>query len=209
MEGGIGKQMWKQQAPGGPGEPRQAPRSLDTSRSLEERSRHLSLTDCIREPLSPEHPMTIGELARRTGVSAKAIRHYESIGLLPRPQRQANGYRRYGMVDVNRLLLLHRIRLLGVSLAEAKPLLVDVSDARCADVRRELLALVDERLAAIDRELAELRTFRGEVEHYQRALVACCPDEKMQFSDCADLECIVSPDEVCPQEERHEVSGIC
>ncbi len=152
--------------------------------------------------------MTIGELARRTGVSAKAIRHYESIGLLPRPQRQANGYRRYGLVDVNRLLLLHRIRLLGVSLAQAKPLLVDVSDARCAEVRRELLALVDERLAAIDQELAELRVFRGEVQDYQRALVACCPDEEVQFRECADLGCFVSPGASVLQEENHEVSGV-
>lgn len=76
-----------------------------------ERSQRLSLTDCCLEPLSPEQPLTIGELARRTGMSAKAIRHYESIGLLPCPLRQANGYRRYGMADVNRLLLLRHIRL--------------------------------------------------------------------------------------------------
>lgn len=68
------------------------------------------LSDCIG-PLSPKQPMTMGELAQRTGMSAKAIRHYESIGVLPRPQRQANGSQRYGMADVNRLLLLHHIRL--------------------------------------------------------------------------------------------------
>ncbi len=180
---GFSKKMWKQRANRAAGEQRQVSRSLNEL-------------------------MTIGELARRTGISAKAIRHYESIGLLPPPLRQANGYRRYRMADVNRLLLLRRIRLLGVSLAEAKPLLVDASDARCADVRRELLALVDERLAAIDREMAELRAFRGEVEDYQRALAACCPDEEMRFSACDDLECIVSPGEVAHQEECHAVSGI-
>jgi DNA-binding transcriptional MerR regulator len=180
---GLSKQMWKQRATGAAGEQRQVSRSLDEL-------------------------MTIGELARRTGVSAKAIRYYESIGLLPCPLRAANGYRRYGLVDVNRLLLLHRIRLLGVSLAEAKPLLVDASDARCADVRQDLLALVDERLAAIDREMAELRAFRGEVEDYQRALVACRPDEEMRFSACDDLECIVLPGEETHQEKQYEVSGI-
>jgi DNA-binding transcriptional MerR regulator len=185
VEGGTRKKMWKQRAAGKAGDQRQASPSL-------------------------ENVLSIGELARRTGVSAKAIRHYESIGLLPRPLRAANGYRRYGIADVNRLLLLHRIRLLGVSLAEAKPLLVDVSDARCADVRRELLALVDERLVAIDRELAELQTFRGEVEEYQRALVVCCPDEKMQFRDCDDLGCIVASGELAYQEEHHhyEASGV-
>lgn len=175
--------MWKQRAFGAAGDQRPSPHSL-------------------------KNALTIGELARRTGVSAKAIRHYESVGVLPRPLRQANGYRRYGMADVNRLLLLHCIRLLGVSLAEAKPLLVNASDARCADVRRELLALVDERLAAIDREMAELRMLRSQVEDCQHALVACRPDEEMQFCDCDDLECIVAPGEVGHQEERHEVSRV-
>jgi DNA-binding transcriptional MerR regulator len=184
VEGGIGKQMWKQR----------------TDTAYDNRQRALPVL---------ERTLTIGELARLVGISAKAIRHYESIGLLPRPARQANGYRRYGMADVNRLRLLHRIRLLGVFLAAAKPLLVDASDARCADVRRELLGLVDKRLAAIDQEIAELRAFRDEVEDYQRALVACCPDEEMLFSQCDDLECIVAPGEVCNQEEHHDVSGIC
>ena len=49
-----------------------------------------------------------------TGINAKAIRYYESIGLLPRPQRGDNSYRRYGIVDVNRLLLFRRIRQRGV-----------------------------------------------------------------------------------------------
>lgn len=155
----------------------------------------------------PGSGLTIGELARLTGVNAKAIRHYESIGLLPRPQRQANGYRRYSLADVNRLRLLRHIRLLGVSLAAAKPLLVDMSDARCADVRQELLALLAKRLRAIDEEMAELRMFKTEVEDYQSALIACCPDQEMRFSECDDLACIV-PDEQRSQEERHVIQGM-
>ena len=151
---------------------------------------------------SGDQDLTIGELARLTGVNAKAIRHYENIGLLPRPKRQANGYRRYGLADVNRLRLLRHIRLLGVSLAAAKPLLVDASDARCAEVRQELLALLERRLIAIDEEIAELRVFKSEVEGYQSALIACCPDQEMRFSDCDDLACIV-PDEQHHQEEQH------
>ena len=143
--------------------------------------------------------LSIGALAQITGMNAKAIRHYESIGLLPRPQRQANGYRRYSLADVNRLRLLRRIRLLGVSLTAAKPLLIDASDARCADVRQELLSLMDQRLAAIDQEIAELRAFRAEVEDYQRALIACQPNDEMRFSVCDDLACML-PDEHCADE---------
>src|SRR5579872_4719389 len=54
--------------------------------------------------------LTIGQVARLTGVSAKTIRYYESVGLLPRPLRSANSYRRYGGADVNRILLLHCLR---------------------------------------------------------------------------------------------------
>lgn len=150
--------------------------------------------------------LSIGELARITGVNAKAIRHYESIGLLPRPQRQSNGYRRYSLADVNRLRLLRRIRLLGVSLPAAKPLLIDASDARCADVQQELLSLMDQRLAAIDQEIAELRAFRTEVEDYQRALIACRPDQEMRFSVCDDLACML-PDECQVQEKEDAVPG--
>src|SRR5690348_13224039 len=82
--------------------------------------------------------LTISQVSRMTGVKAKAIRYYESIGLLPRPARLANSYRCYSMVDVNRLILLSRIRSLGVPLAQARQLLTRISDARCIDVQEEL-----------------------------------------------------------------------
>lgn len=89
---------------------------------------------------------------------------------------------------------------------------MDASDARCADVRRELLALVDQRLAAIDREMAELRVFRGEVEEYQGTLVACRLDEELLCSAChdrcTDPACMVPPGKESYQEESHEVSGV-
>jgi MerR family transcriptional regulator, copper efflux regulator len=85
--------------------------------------------------------LTIGQLAEHTGVSAKTIRYYESIGLLPQPPRGANSYRRYGAADVNRLQLLRRIRLLGVPLSLAKPLLAGASDAQCTDVQTEALVV--------------------------------------------------------------------
>ncbi len=75
-----------------------------------------------RVPASSEE-LTISQVAHLTGINAKAIRYYESIGLLPSPSRGANSYRRYSMADVNRLILLRRIRYLGVPLTEAKTLL--------------------------------------------------------------------------------------
>ena len=51
-----------------------------------------------------QESFTISQVASLTGITARAIRYYESIGLLPPPTRRPNQYRRYGMADVNRLL---------------------------------------------------------------------------------------------------------
>jgi DNA-binding transcriptional MerR regulator len=153
-----------------------------------------------RQPRPPGSGLTIGQLAEQSGVSAKAIRYYESIGLLPQPSRGENRYRRYGVADVNRLCLLRRIRLLGLSLSLAKPLLAGASEARCADVQRQLLALVERRLRAIDQEIAELRTLRADVEGYQRRLEACHIETREAFSACMDMSCIALPSEQEGQE---------
>ena len=134
--------------------------------------------------------LTIGQLAQLTGINTKAIRYYEGAGLLPCPPRGANHYRRYSMADVNRLLLLRRIRLLGVPLSAARTLLIGASDARCIDIQQELLALVDERLKVLDQEIANLQQFRVALANYQRALAACQPGENEPFSTCPDMECI-------------------
>ncbi len=136
------------------------------------------------------HNLTIGQLSQLTGINTKAIRYYESAGLLPCPPRGANHYRRYSMADVNRLLLFRRIRLLGVPLSAARTLLIGASDARCIDIQQELLALVDERLKVLDQEIANLQQFRVALANYQRALAACQPGENEPFSTCPDMECI-------------------
>jgi MerR family copper efflux transcriptional regulator len=139
--------------------------------------------------------LTISQVAHLTGVNAKAIRYYESSGLLPRPRRGENHYRRYTMADVNRLKLLRRLRLLGVPLSAAKSLLLGASDVRCLEVQQEVARLVDQRLAAIDQEIAELRQLRAEVESYQQKLADCQPDEHEPFRTCRDMSCIAISDE--------------
>ena len=133
---------------------------------------------------------SIGQLARLTGVGAKAIRFYESIGLLPVPGRGENGYRRYATEDINRVRLLHRMRLLGLPLAVTKPLVAAAAEARCAEIRSELLTLVDRRLVDIDREIAALRASRIEVDRYRRALDTICLNEEEFFRACQDATCI-------------------
>jgi DNA-binding transcriptional MerR regulator len=152
---------------------------------------------------SGSEPLTIGQLARLTGIHAKAIRYYESIGVLPRPERQSNGYRRYGQADVNRLILLRRLRLLGVPLTALTPLLVDASDARCVEVQHDLLDLVTFRLEALDQQIAELHLLRDQVERYQHQLTDCHPDERESFRVCRDMSCLALPGEMAQEQENY------
>lgn len=67
--------------------------------------------------------MNIGELAKESGVNAKLIRHYESIGLIPKATRSEGGYRQYNAQDVQFLRFIRRARGLGFSMKEIKQLL--------------------------------------------------------------------------------------
>jgi DNA-binding transcriptional MerR regulator len=156
-----------------------------------------------------EMTLTIGQIAHRTGISAKTIRFYEEIGLLPRPPRGPNSYRRYSPADLNRLLLLRRIRLLGLPLSSAKPLLIGASDARCGDVQRQLLSLVEQRLHTIDQEIAELHSLRETVAGYQRVLAACPPADNSTFSDCSDMRCIAPEDDAALEETCIDETDSC
>jgi MerR family transcriptional regulator, copper efflux regulator len=155
---------------------------------------------------STTRPLTIGQLARLTGIAAKNIRYYEAIGLLPSPARASNSYRCYHQADVNRLTLLRRLRLLGVPLMELSPLLNGASNARCIEVLQDLLPLVAGRLAALDQEIAELEQLRLQVKQYHHQLVNCHPNEHESFSACLNTSCIALSDEILPEEESHETT---
>ena len=105
--------------------------------------------------------MRIGELAAATGTTTKTLRFYEDSGLLPPAERAANGYRDYGQDAVNRLDFIHRGQAAGLTLAQIREVIDirDVGHAPCHHVRD----LLGERLADIDRQIADLIGLRATV----------------------------------------------
>jgi Cu(I)-responsive transcriptional regulator len=122
----------------------------------------------------------IGDAARASGVTAKMVRHYEAIGLLPPARRTEAGYRLYGTDDVRMLQFIHRGRALGFSLDQIAGLLALWRDKHraSADVRRLALAHIDE----LDRKIAELEAMKRTLA----TLASSCHGDAR--SDCPILD---------------------
>ncbi|QKW06222.1 MerR family transcriptional regulator [Streptomyces sp. NA04227] len=101
--------------------------------------------------------MRISELASVVGVTTRAIRHYHHLGLLPEPDRLANGYRDYGLRHAVLLARIKRLTELGLGLPEVRDVLSDDAGRELAEVLAEL----DADLARQERRLREQRTRLG------------------------------------------------
>jgi MerR family copper efflux transcriptional regulator len=124
--------------------------------------------------------LNIGEAAQASGVSAKMIRHYESIGLLPAARRTASGYRVYGEQEIRVLQFIHRGRALGFPLERIAGLLALWQDQgrASADVRQ----LAEQHIAELNRKIEELQAMKRTLE----ALAHSCHGD--QRSDCPILD---------------------
>lgn len=124
--------------------------------------------------------MQIGEAARLTGVSAKMIRHYESIGLIPGADRRASNYRDYGHHDLHRLGFIRRARDLGFSIEEIRGLLRLWGDTQrsSADVK----ALTQSHIAELDAKISLLEEMRATLADLANA---CDGDHR---PDCPIIE---------------------
>lgn len=130
--------------------------------------------------------MNIGEAANRSGVSAKMVRHYESLGLLTQVARTESGYRQYGPAEVHTLRFIRRARELGFSMAEIADLLKLWQNRRraSADVKR----IAEVHVADLDRRIAEMTSMRRTLE----TLMHCCQGDERP--DCPILDELAEPE---------------
>lgn len=110
--------------------------------------------------------LTIGSLARASGIGVETIRFYQRKGLVPEPQRPLGGIRRYGPTDVARLRFVKSAQQLGFSLDEVADLLRLEDGTHCQEARR----LAEHKLADVQAKLARL----GRIESALSELIGRC-----------------------------------
>ena len=143
---------------------------------------------------------SIGELARATGMTVRALYHYDEIGLLTPSERTASGHRRYTERDLHRLHRVRALRALGLSLQE----IADVLDGRAgaSAVLRELLAA---RLRSLDEHAQRIRLLQRRIRELLARLDGSRvpdPDQLMTI-----LETMAVFDHYFTQEQQEMLAG--
>jgi Cu(I)-responsive transcriptional regulator len=124
--------------------------------------------------------MNIGQAAKASGVSAKMIRHYEEVGLVPAPNRTDSGYRQYTDSDVHTLHFIRRSRDLGFSIQQIAELVGLWLDRKRPS--RQVKALAQAHIQELEQKAQELLAMKAALEH----LVHCCHGDDRP--DCPILQ---------------------
>jgi Cu(I)-responsive transcriptional regulator len=133
--------------------------------------------------------MNIGEAAKASGVSAKMIRHYESVGLFPESAR-TECYRQYSDKDVHTLRFIRQSRDLGFSIEQIRELLGLWQNRRRPS--RQVKALAQAHIEELEQKTQELLAMKATLEH----LVHCCHGDDRP--DCPIIETLAEENPVTP-----------
>ena len=125
------------------------------------------------------------QLAELTGTTSRTIRHYHDVGLLAEPERQANGYKKYGVTHLVRVMRIRRLTDLGLSLSKVAELGDDDEDLADA------LELVDAELSATVERLRRVRHELGRI--LRQGVPADLPPEVGQAVADADVDADLTP----------------
>jgi DNA-binding transcriptional MerR regulator len=123
----------------------------------------------MKKPVEKER--SIGELAEKLEMSQRTIRYYEEIGLLNSIKRVEGGRRVYTDVDLRRLKLIKRLKIMGMTLSEMQELeamwTIEKSNEK---VLKRLLELLGNHLKRLDDRIADLDILRNEIMEYQERI---------------------------------------
>jgi MerR family transcriptional regulator, copper efflux regulator len=119
--------------------------------------------------------MRIGELAEQAGISTKAIRYYEQVGILTPPARTPSGYRSYDDTALGRLSFVRAAQAVGLTLGEIRQVIAfrDDGQAPCAHVTE----LLQRHAADLEVRIRELRQLRGELRHLAERATTLDPEQ--------------------------------
>ena len=131
---------------------------------------------------------SIGQAAAGSGVSAKMIRHYEHVGLLPAPKRTESGYRQYSDGEVHTLRFIRQARDLGFSIQEIGELLSLWHNRKRPS--RLVKAMAEAHINALEQKAQELLAMKNTLEH----LVHCCHGDERP--ECPILDVLASSEPI-------------
>ncbi len=128
--------------------------------------------------------LNIGDVAKLTGLSTKTIRFYEDEGCIPPVARSESGYRVYSQGDVWRLRLVKQIRLLGLPLADVKPLVSQSMDTECNVFAGDLTSMLQRQKLEIESRIMELESLRDQIDVLEGHIEHCDCDPGQTVAEC-------------------------
>lgn len=134
--------------------------------------------------------LRVGQVAKAAGMTAKTIRYYEQVGVLPPPGRTAAGYRQYAEQAVQQIRFIRRARALGLSLHHLKTLAAALNGGPRAGMRPRLLEAVRAHLSAVQHQISELGLLQRQLEHVLRRLQTRSRMGSHEGCRCLDLEAL-------------------
>lgn len=125
--------------------------------------------------------LTIGELARQTGVPTKTIRFYESIGLIAKPERLENGYRAYPESRVEELTIIKNVRDLGLPIPQIKKLMTGCPDGDCSHSGEYIDKEIVEYTEVLSTKITQLTHLKTQLQKLRKTVDACSGDHEGNY----------------------------
>ncbi|MEE9596713.1 MAG: MerR family transcriptional regulator [Acidiferrobacterales bacterium] len=126
---------------------------------------------------------TIGKLAREAAVNVETVRYYQRVGLIRKPTKPTEGYRRYSRETVARLRFIKRAQRLGFTLKEITELL-KLEDGKCKQARE----IAEDKRALIDAQIKDLAGMRAALDK----LIRACKRNRTNAGSCAVIDALTS-----------------